>query len=156
MKIFQRPTGLIVFRTIFFNPNHTGVSESLIIQGGGQMAHRWKSAILAIFLHSKHQKSYQGTQGTQELPPTGSMTSHGPSLGLTGSFKRTLWFSRFCKAVFTFSKKIHSLNPLNIMEHVYGHCCTSPRFREPSWTFMDPQMDPKMDPARLILGDPCR
>ena len=30
--------------------------------------------------------------------------------------------------------KIHSLNPLNIMEHVYGHYCTSPRLREPSWT----------------------
>ena len=131
-----------------FNPNQAGVSESLIRQGGNQMAHRRKSAILAIFLHSKHQKSYQGTLGTQELPPTGSMTSHGPSLGPTGSFKRTLGFSRFCKAVFTFSKKIHSLNPLNIMEHVYGHCCTSPRFREPSWT----SMDPKIDPARLILG----
>ena len=49
--------------------------------------------------------------------------------------------------------KIHSLNPLNIMEHVYyGHCCTSPRFREPSWAFMDPQLDPKIDPARLIFG----
>ena len=69
------------------------------------MAHMWKSAILAIFLHSKHQKSYQGTLGTQELPPTGSMTTHGPSLGPTGSSKRTLWFSRFCKAVITFSKK---------------------------------------------------
>ena len=42
------------------------------------------------------------------------------------------------------------------MEHVYGHCCTSPRLREPSGTFMDPQMDPKIDPARLILEDPCR
>ena len=115
-----------------------------------------KLAVMATFLHSKHQKSYQRTQGTQELPPTGSMPSHGPSLGLTGSFKRTLWFSRFCKAVFTFSKKIYSLKPLNIMEHVYGHCRTSPRFREPSWTFMDPQLDPKIDPARLILGDPCQ
>ena len=36
-------------------------------------------------MHSRHQKSYQGTQGIQELPPTGSMPSHGPSLGLTGS-----------------------------------------------------------------------
>ena len=60
------------------------------------------------------------------------------------------------KAVFTFSKEIHSLYPLNIMEHVYGHCCPSPRFREPSWTFMDPQVDPKMDLARLVLGDPYR
>ena len=42
------------------------------------------------------------------------------------------------------------------MEHVYGHCCTSPRLREPSGTFMDPKMDPKIDPARLILEDPCR
>ena len=88
------------------------------------MAHRRKLAILAIFFHSKHQNSYQRTLGTQELSPTGSMTSHGPSLGHTGSFKRTLGFSTFRKAVFTFSKIIHSLNPLNIMEHVYGHCCT--------------------------------
>ena len=42
------------------------------------------------------------------------------------------------------------------MEHVYGHCCTSPRLREPSGTFMDPKMDPKIDSARLILEDPCR
>ena len=51
------------------------------------MAQRRNSAIFAIFLHSKHQKLYQGTQGTQELPPTGSMALHDPSLGLTGSFK---------------------------------------------------------------------
>ena len=69
------------------------------------MAHRWKSVILAIFLHSKHQKSYQGSLGTKEMPPTGSMPSHGRSLGLTGLFKRTLWFSRFCKALFTFYNK---------------------------------------------------
>ena len=42
------------------------------------------------------------------------------------------------------------------MEHVYGHCCTSPRLREPIWTFMDPQMGPKIDAARLILEDPCQ
>ena len=42
------------------------------------------------------------------------------------------------------------------MEHVYGHCCTSPRLREPSETFMDPQMDPQIYPARLILEDPCQ
>ena len=60
--------------------------------------------------------------------------------------------SRFYKAMFIFSKKIHSLNPLNVMKHVNGHCCTLPRLREPSWTFLDTQMDPWMDPARLILG----
>ena len=42
------------------------------------------------------------------------------------------------------------------MEHIYGHCCTSPRLRKPSGTFMDPKMDPKIDPTRLILEDPCR
>ena len=42
------------------------------------------------------------------------------------------------------------------MEYVYGHCCTSPRLREPSATFRYPQMDPKIDPARLILGNPCQ
>ena len=44
------------------------------------------------------------------------------------------------------------------MEHIYGHCCTSPRLRELSGTltFMNPQMDPKMDPPRLILEDHCR
>ena len=42
------------------------------------------------------------------------------------------------------------------MEHVYGHCCTSPRLREPSGTFMDPQMVPEIDPPRLIFEDPYR
>ena len=37
--------------------------KSYVIRGGVQMAHRWKTAILAIFLHSKHKKSYQGTVG---------------------------------------------------------------------------------------------
>ena len=50
----------------------------------------------------------------------------------------------------TFSK------PSEYHGRVYGHCWSSPRIREPSWTFIDPEMDPKVDPARLILGDPCR
>ena len=33
------------------------------------------------------QKHYKGTLGTHELPPTGSISSHGPSLGPTGSFR---------------------------------------------------------------------
>ena len=41
----------------------------------------------AIILHSKHN---EGTLGTRELTPTGSMTSYGPSLDLTGFLKRTL------------------------------------------------------------------
>ena len=114
-----------------FNPNQAGVS--VLKKAGGQMSHKRKSAILAIFLHSRWQESYQGTQGTQKLPQSGSQTSHGPSVGLTGSFKRTLLFSRFCKAVFTFSNKIHSFKPCE--QHVYGHCCTSPTGipHGPSW-----------------------
>ena len=46
--------------------------------------------------------------------------------------------------------KKHSQNPHNIMECGFGHCCTLPRLREPSWTVIDNQMDP----VRLILGDP--
>ena len=63
------------------NPYQADISES---------PRRRKLAISALLLHSKHQKSYQKTLGTQELAPTGSMTSHGPLLGLAGSFKRTL------------------------------------------------------------------
>ena len=77
--------------TVPFNPNQAGVSESLKRRGMGEgVGARRKSTMLAIFLHSKHQKSYQGTLGTKELPLTESMTSHGPSLGPTGSFQRTL------------------------------------------------------------------
>ena len=85
----------------WLNPNQAGVSESLTREGG-QMAQWRKSAILAIFLHPKHLKSYQGTLGTQELPPTGSKTSHGPSLGLTGSFSEKLCLPFLKRFIFMF------------------------------------------------------
>ena len=50
----------------------------ILNQEGVGGAHRWKSVILATFLHSKYKKSYQGTLGTKELPQTGSMPSNGP------------------------------------------------------------------------------
>ena len=75
---------------------------------------------------------------------------------LQGPLKGSCDYRDSARLCLPFLKKINSLNPLNIMERVYGHCCTSPRFREPSWNFLDPQMDPKIDPARLILGDPCK
>ena len=50
------------------NPHQAGVSESLIKQGGGVV--KWPT-----FFHSKQQKTYQETQGTQELTPTGSKPS---------------------------------------------------------------------------------
>ena len=62
-------------------------------------------AILAIFLHYKHQKLYKGTLGTQELPHQGPRPAMVLHWAPTGSFKWTLGFSGFCMAVFTFSKK---------------------------------------------------
>ena len=72
LKDLNFSTSTNTHHQIFFNPNPAGVSESFI--RGGQMAHTRKSAMLAIVLHSKHQKSYQGTLGTQELTQIGSMT----------------------------------------------------------------------------------
>ena len=85
------------------NPNQAGTR--ILNQVGGKLptGENWLYQPYFCILNIK--KSYQGTLGTQELPPTGSMTSHGPSLGLTGSFKWALCFLRLCKAVFTFSKK---------------------------------------------------
>ena len=47
------------------------------------MARRRKLAVLAMFLHSKQQKSYQGTLGTQDLTPNKSRTRLGPSMDPT-------------------------------------------------------------------------
>ena len=58
--------------------------------GGGQMA-RWKeSTIKAIFLHSKHQKAYQGSIGTQVLTSIMSRTGLGASMDPTGLLKLAL------------------------------------------------------------------
>ena len=54
---------------------------------GGQMAHRRKSTIWPIFLHSKQQKTCQGILRTQEPTPIRSQTSHGPSMDPTGPLK---------------------------------------------------------------------
>ena len=47
--------------------------------GGGKLAPQKKLVMLALFLHSREQNAYQGTQ-TQELTPKGSMTSLDPLL----------------------------------------------------------------------------
>ena len=84
------------------NPNQADVSESLIRRRGGEFAPQRKLAIICIL---DDKKSYQGTLETQELTPKVSMISFDPLLDLTGSFKRTLWYSRICQPVFTFSAK---------------------------------------------------
>ena len=45
-----------------------------------QLALQRKSPIMALFLHSKQQKTYQWTQRTQELAPIGSKSHLGPSM----------------------------------------------------------------------------
>ena len=62
---------------------------------GGQMARKRKLAVWAMFLHSKQQKSYQGTLGTLELTPIGSRASLGPSIDPTGPLSWTLFSSIF-------------------------------------------------------------
>ena len=47
--------------------------------GGGQWANRIKTAVSAIFFHSKQQKTFIGTLGTQEPTPIGSKPSLGTS-----------------------------------------------------------------------------
>ena len=81
------------------NPHPAVISKSLILWRGGQLAHRRKSAVLAIFLHTKQQKIFKGTLGTQDLTSKGSKTSHGPSMDPTGPLN---WSSKF-QAMFTTS-----------------------------------------------------
>ena len=51
-----------------------GYFQNKLSQGGGgaQSSSLLKSAVLAILLHTKQQKTFQGTLGTQELTPIGS------------------------------------------------------------------------------------
>ena len=55
----------------------------------GKFAHLRKLPIMAVILHSKQQKSYQGEHGTQGLALIGSNTSLGPSMDPTGPLKLT-------------------------------------------------------------------
>ena len=120
--------------------------QNYLTRGGAQSSSHQKSAVSAIFLHTKQQKTLQGTLGTQDLTSMGSKTSHGPTMDPTGPLN---WTSKFLNILEPLSGYvyhfyiIHSLAPLPMLEHFVGHCGTLPRQRGPSWTFMDPQMDPK-------------
>ena len=52
--------------------------------GGEAFGTSVKTPIMAIFIHSKHQKWYQWTLGTQEQTNRGSKPSLGPSMDSTG------------------------------------------------------------------------
>ena len=64
-----------------FNPNKRDEFSKLFnARGEGEPSSTLKSAVLVIFLHSKQQKTFQGTQGTQDLTSLGSKTCFGPSM----------------------------------------------------------------------------
>ena len=71
------------------NPHSAVILKSLILRRGGQLAHWRKYVLRAISLHTKNQKTYKGTLGTQDLTSIGSRTSHGPSKDPTGPQKQT-------------------------------------------------------------------
>ena len=146
----------IMPKDVTFNPNNPGLFSKQFIPGGAQSSSLLKSAVSAIFLHTKQQKTFQGTLGTQDHTSIGSRTSLGPLMDPTGPLKGTLWFSQKFQDFgenFGLFYILYSLAPLTMLDHLFGHCPTLPRLRGPSWTFMDPKMDPRMDPARLISED---
>ena len=67
------------------------------------MAHRGKLAVWAMFLHSKQQKSYQGTLGTLEFTQNKSRTHLGPSLDPTRPLERISYSSSLFQGVYTIS-----------------------------------------------------
>ena len=119
--------------------------QNYLTRGGAQSSSNLKSAVLSIFLHTKQQKTFQGTLETQDHTSIVSKTILGPSMDPTRPLKWTLWFLRKFRDFwenFWFFYILHSLAPLTMLEHLFGHCLTVPRLRGPSWTFMDLQMDP--------------
>ena len=105
------------------------------------MAHRRKLATLAIFSYSKHPKII-----SRDSRDTRAALNrvHDQPWSFIGPYRV------FLKGPCDFRDSARLFIPFlkNIMEHVYDHCYTSPRLREPSWTLKDPQMDSKIDPAR--------
>ena len=83
------------------NPNKPGLFSKQFIPGGAQSSSNLKSAVSAIPLHTKQQKTFLGTLGTQDYTTIGSKTSLGPSMGPTGPLSWILWFLRKFWAVYT-------------------------------------------------------
>ena len=132
------------------NPHQTGVSESLIRRGRGQLAPQGKLAIFAIFLHFRQQKRHQGTLGKQRWTLIESRTSHGPSMDPTGPLKWTSWFSRKIQAKIPFvhytlsSPSKHFGTLFLVILELYQGPEDPPR---PSWT-------PKWTPKGILRGGP--
>ena len=77
-----------------FNPHKPGVFSKQFIL---------KSAVSAIFSHTKQQNPFQGTLGTQDHTSIGSKTNHGPSMDPTWTLKWTSKFPSLFQAKFTIS-----------------------------------------------------
>ena len=111
--------------------------------GGAQSSSIIKSAVSAILTHTKQQKTFQGTLGTQDHTSIGSKTNLGPSMDHAGPLHGPydFWekFREFWEnfGIFYFW---YSLAPLTMLDHLFGHCPTLPWLRGPSWTSMDPKM----------------
>ena len=58
---------------------HSASKTSGVLGGGAYRANR-----CYVLAHILSNKTYQGTQGTQELTSIGSTTSHGPSMDSEG------------------------------------------------------------------------
>ena len=64
--------------------------QNYLMRGGAQSSSYQKSAVSAIFLHTKQQKTFQGTLGTQDHTSIVSKTILGPSMDPTRPLKWTL------------------------------------------------------------------
>ena len=64
--------------------------QNYLRRGGAQSSSHQKSAVSAIILHTKQQKTFQGTLRTQDHTSIGSRTSLGPLMDPIDPLKWTL------------------------------------------------------------------
>ena len=83
MNIFENNTLTLINATYF---------QNYLTRGGAQSSSNLKSAVSAIFLHTKQQKTFQGTLGTHDHTSIVSKTILGPSKDPTRPLKWTLGF----------------------------------------------------------------
>ena len=105
--------------------------------GGGAIIIPLKSAASTMLLHTKHQKIFQGTLGTQDYTSVGSKASLGPSMDPTGTLNWTLWFLRQIPGFLRKFRNFYfwySLALLTMLEHLFSHCPTLLRLTGPFWT----------------------
>ena len=103
-----------------FNPHQADVSEFLIMRGrgeGGKYALQTKSAISAIFLHSKLKNHIKGLEGYKSWPLQGLGQAIALHWALQGPSKGPCDFWDSAR-LFYLLYKIHSLNFLLVQNAV--------------------------------------